>query len=437
MSAKRPKLPSDNEANVLIRSRRRCCLCFALRFDTSYKKIQIAHVDHNPRNNKTENLAALCLEHHDEYDITPSQTKRITPAELRKHREALYDVLAKKDGNVIVEFLTPGTRITNLAIPSSQILGELLEAFDSEMEKKLKFPGFQPNGIRVHYIARRALEDFGDFDAASEGLRLLIRLSDNTDHERFLHRQSPLRHATPFPLAMDLLKRFAKTDFLFFLNAVASPISLFNKCLVGEMPLIEIASYQGAIPDSSFEIATSVMCGCCLIPMDDAEWAKEVILDHVAPLIVKLALLLAYKYGPIVPHAGRLFYGASAERTIQPGQPKEQLPFVHLVHRIAFFPEPLFQKAVTKVKFQNSIKTTIFKVSSNGHQLSHVIDLVKGWALSPGGGLICDDILVDSEATLVAAREAITDMDKRGSEAEAICRAWLLEERRLLTTPRT
>ncbi len=62
----RPSIPKHVEAEVVGASKRRCCLCFALDGDFGIKKGQIAHLDHNPGNNKPENLAFLCLEHHDE-----------------------------------------------------------------------------------------------------------------------------------------------------------------------------------------------------------------------------------------------------------------------------------------------------------------------------------------------------------------------------------
>jgi hypothetical protein len=54
------------------------------------KKGQIAHVDQDRSNNKEENLAFLCLEHHDEYDTKPSQSKNLTEREVKHYRDLLY-----------------------------------------------------------------------------------------------------------------------------------------------------------------------------------------------------------------------------------------------------------------------------------------------------------------------------------------------------------
>jgi len=86
---KRPKVPRAIEAEILTACRRRCCLCVALRADDGEKKGQIAHLDHDPSNNAPDNLVFLCLEHHDEYDSTSSQSKGLTIEELKRHRAAL------------------------------------------------------------------------------------------------------------------------------------------------------------------------------------------------------------------------------------------------------------------------------------------------------------------------------------------------------------
>ena len=71
-------------------SRRRCCLCFWLKGDDEVKKGQLAHLDGDHANSIEDNLAFLCLEHHDEYDGTPSVSKGLREREVRKWRNELY-----------------------------------------------------------------------------------------------------------------------------------------------------------------------------------------------------------------------------------------------------------------------------------------------------------------------------------------------------------
>jgi len=57
------------------------------------KRGNIAHLDQKPNNNDISNLVFLCLEHHDEYDGTTSQSKGLTAPEIRTYRDQLYDQL--------------------------------------------------------------------------------------------------------------------------------------------------------------------------------------------------------------------------------------------------------------------------------------------------------------------------------------------------------
>lgn len=86
----RKRIPDFTQAEVLVQSRRRCCVCFGLNRDDQVKKGQIAHLDGNRNNDKIENLAFLCFDHHDEYDTSTSQSKGLTIREVLKYREELH-----------------------------------------------------------------------------------------------------------------------------------------------------------------------------------------------------------------------------------------------------------------------------------------------------------------------------------------------------------
>lgn len=87
----RKKLPTDVEADILIKSKRRCSLCFGLNNDFDEKAGQIAHLDKNRNNHTFDNLAFLCFVHHDKYDSRTSQSKNYTIHEIKKYREELYE----------------------------------------------------------------------------------------------------------------------------------------------------------------------------------------------------------------------------------------------------------------------------------------------------------------------------------------------------------
>jgi hypothetical protein len=107
----RKKIPDNVVAGVLETSKRRCCICVALRCDVSEKKGQIAHLDRDPSNNDPDNLAFLCLEHHDQYDSRPSQSKGFTLEEVKRYRAALPEALAR-----------PGSPLSDVRVQASAAL---------------------------------------------------------------------------------------------------------------------------------------------------------------------------------------------------------------------------------------------------------------------------------------------------------------------------
>jgi hypothetical protein len=86
----RKRVPDSTQAEVLVKSRRRCCVCFGLMRDDKIKSGQIAHLDRNPANDSEGNLVFLCLEHHDQFDSRTSQSKNLTRAEVEKYMAELY-----------------------------------------------------------------------------------------------------------------------------------------------------------------------------------------------------------------------------------------------------------------------------------------------------------------------------------------------------------
>ncbi len=122
---------------VLLKSGRRCCLCFGLKSDYGEKNGQIAHLDHDPANDKPDNLAFLCLEHHDQYDSTTSQSKSLQIGEVKAYREQLYQFLA---GSKFQASETPKTpEKKNWA---NRLVLEPLNAFLTEKPHKCSYCGY-------------------------------------------------------------------------------------------------------------------------------------------------------------------------------------------------------------------------------------------------------------------------------------------------------
>jgi hypothetical protein len=102
----RKRISEVSQANVLLKSRRRCCLCFWLKGEDEVKKGQLAHLDGDNKNAAEDNLAFLCLEHHDEYDSTPRLSKGLRQREVTRLRDELYKEMEYRFRNVISGPLT-------------------------------------------------------------------------------------------------------------------------------------------------------------------------------------------------------------------------------------------------------------------------------------------------------------------------------------------
>jgi hypothetical protein len=80
---------------VLLKSARRCPLCFHLDGDLKEKPGQVAHLDRNRANGAEDNLAFICLPHHSIFDSTTRQHKNYTIHELKVLRMRLYEAVAE------------------------------------------------------------------------------------------------------------------------------------------------------------------------------------------------------------------------------------------------------------------------------------------------------------------------------------------------------
>lgn len=124
----RKKITDPTLTKVLVASRRRCCICFGIARDGDLKRGQIAHLDGNPGNNDSDNLAFLCLSHHDEYDGTTSQSKGLIISEVKAYREELYAHFgswsASKSRDHLLNFLASTIGIKEMAAAAIKVGNE-------------------------------------------------------------------------------------------------------------------------------------------------------------------------------------------------------------------------------------------------------------------------------------------------------------------------
>jgi hypothetical protein len=78
----RPRIPSKIQTEILYRTDHTCCIC------RRERRVIIHHINGNPRNNKPDNLAVVCLPCHDLVTGTGGLTRSISTAEVRKFKRA-------------------------------------------------------------------------------------------------------------------------------------------------------------------------------------------------------------------------------------------------------------------------------------------------------------------------------------------------------------
>jgi hypothetical protein len=87
----RVPIPSAVSAQVLFAHDRTCCVC-----NQPGLGVQIHHIDENPSNNDPDNLAVLCLQHHEETQIRGGFGKKLKADDIRVCRADWIARLAKR-----------------------------------------------------------------------------------------------------------------------------------------------------------------------------------------------------------------------------------------------------------------------------------------------------------------------------------------------------
>ena len=144
--SKRKKVPKDNIISVITQSKRRCCICYGLNRNKDIKKGQISHLDHNPSNYDIDNLAYLCLEHHDEYDGKTSQSKSFQIEEVKKYRKELYDSFSDWDitsTRQFINFLLSRITLDDMVDAAKAAAGRYTWSPDSLLIEVLTIPDFE------------------------------------------------------------------------------------------------------------------------------------------------------------------------------------------------------------------------------------------------------------------------------------------------------
>lgn len=99
---KRVPIPEDRSDEILYLSDRTCCKCHIPK-----KPIQIHHIDEDPSNNDPQNLAVLCLECHDETQVSGGFGRKLTAGQVRRYRDAWLQELRERRSYTVAQAVTP------------------------------------------------------------------------------------------------------------------------------------------------------------------------------------------------------------------------------------------------------------------------------------------------------------------------------------------
>jgi hypothetical protein len=94
-------LPEAGERAVLVKSRRRCCVCYVLDRKDNVCDGKIVQLDYDLQNTREDNLVWLCLRHYEEYrgavEAPAPKSQSLSEGEIKAYRQSLYDHIEELD----------------------------------------------------------------------------------------------------------------------------------------------------------------------------------------------------------------------------------------------------------------------------------------------------------------------------------------------------
>jgi hypothetical protein len=91
MAKVRTNIPEDVASGVLFEQDHTCCVC-----REPGKHVQIHHIDEDPSNNSSRNLAVLCLEHHNDTQMSGGFGRKLSPATVTLYRDEWVETVRRR-----------------------------------------------------------------------------------------------------------------------------------------------------------------------------------------------------------------------------------------------------------------------------------------------------------------------------------------------------
>ena len=421
----RKNTPKDIETQVLVNSRRRCCLCVFLKNDLSRQKGQIAHLDQDRANFRLGNLAFLCTDHHDEYDSKTSQVKNLTIKEVKEYRGKWLQIVAKEDVSISFPRAVNREESGQSAVSSGRLLGRILEAFDREFDGLERHN--RPNGIALCHLATVAATEEGDFLAAEEAFLSLIRLAGECER-----RGMQLPSINPPVTTADLISAAERTLCTFFTIDFALSLGALHRvrelAVFGDTKFSEIDISTHAVAPAFFPLG-QVLCRVGRTNLgNEQKWAAELTGETLAQMLLSAVMLLSLQGVSLPPPREISIIDCGGRGTSPESADKRMEPFVWAATRIAMFASPAFDAAVKSLVFRMGV-AGIGIDKDQGLSMADMRASLYRWAAlpshalivgcsvkTPGGAEECQSLLQRLKTTGTNAASAAQDYVRKERE---------------------
>lgn len=189
----RRRISANVQKAILVNSRRRCVICYGLHRDISIKHGQIAHLDQDPSNNNENNLAFMCMIHHDEYDSTTRQRKNFTLEEVKHYRDELYTAVSTAFDPIPVLGFSGTTQVAQEA-EVDHLTGHYILDTDFHQSAELKITRlidgrFHVSGMALWGTDRPGGPHMGDVDFITELVENVLVYTDDLNLSNNLEQE--------------------------------------------------------------------------------------------------------------------------------------------------------------------------------------------------------------------------------------------------------
>jgi hypothetical protein len=384
-------------------------------------------LDQDRGNNALENLAWLCLEHHDAYDSRTSQSKGMTEGELRRYRDELVSLVRQETADVVLPWRQAEERTT--VVSSGNLLGRILQAYDRESLGLQR--GTAANGVALAHLAAKATNELGDFAAAIEAYLSILRLAGEGQRrsERAPSLDDQLPSANTLTAAARTLEVFACTDFSLFLEALRRSMTMV---LMGDVGFRDL-SLDSSLPSDVLWPFAVVLYRSLRRSNALCEGSRERMMRELATLVVATAVHLTLTDRDVPDAPTELVYDLGGERRLEANTDVEVGQFVWLASLVAELPEKAFLGTLERIAFRQPLRGVQVSGRSDG-SIEEALGWVWKWSyLQSSDYIVPLQVAGEQEANVL--RQAIAEATASGIRSAARARAFVEAERRLLAGP--